>query len=159
MKRIKLKSKSDLFLGIGSIGLLAVLWSQTYKLKGNAGLVPRAILIVGAIAAILICINAFTMKEGADEEKKPKTPGMLILIGCCVFAFVVAMMLLVEVIGMYVCLYASIAAISVSMTVLENGWNWKKIGIALLYDLIVILLIYLLFHTFLKINTPTGALI
>lgn len=159
MKRIKLKSKSDLFLGIGSIGLLAVMWSQTYKLKGNAGLVPRVVLIVGAIAALLICINAFTLKEGVEEKKKPKTPGILIVIGCCVFVFIVAMMLLVEVIGMYTCLYACIAAISVSMTVLENGWNWKKIGIAMLYDLIVILLIYLLFHSFLKINTPTGALI
>ena len=62
MRSIRLKSKGDLWLGIGSIVVLAILWSQTYKLKGQASMFPRLMIICGAVAALLVIVKAFTTK-------------------------------------------------------------------------------------------------
>ena len=158
MKSIRLKSKGDLWLGIGSIVVLAILWSQTYKLKGQASMFPRLVIICGAVAALLVIVKAFTTKP-VEKKNKGKMSLDIVLPAVCVFAFIVVMMLLAEVIGMYVCLFFSIAAISVSITVMESGWNGSKILLALLYDLVVIVLVYLLFSVFLEINMPKGMLI
>lgn len=156
----RIKGKGDFVFGAAAIVVMIAFWTQTYKLSGSVRLMPRVIIVLAIISSLVIMVKTVLRKEtgNGDGEQKKKS-GKQAAVGAGIFLFIILLMALAEVIGMYVCLYLSLAAISVSISVIKDGWNWKKILGELLYNLVVICVIYVLFHVLLKVNTPAGILI
>ena len=157
-----MKSKSsvlstDFWFGIVSLVVLIAFWTQTGKLSAQVKVMPRVVLAIGIVSDLLVIAKALKNPVAKEECAYNKT--RCILTGFVVFAIVALLLAFSSAIGMYLSLFLSIVAISVAICVKENGWNWKKIGFFILYDLIVTAILFLFFRVFLSINTPTGILI
>ena len=149
--------KLDFWSGIGIILGLMVFWSQIPKIRSEAAKVMPSIVIIGGwICCIIIIIKTII----AEPQKKPKAlPRKLTLILLGVLAFVTLVLLSLKVIGMYVSLFLAISAVSLSITYIEHGMHARKMLYSILYNVIVITVIFFLFNIFLKVNTPKGILL
>lgn len=153
----KIKNKADFCVGLGIMLFMVVMWTQTLELADTVRLLPRIVIIVGGLCGLGITIKSF-LKEG-ETARHQKTPRKVKIAALIVAATIFLMLLLTEVIGMYTCLFIMICCISIAITYMESGWDLRKILFALLYDAIVIAIIYVMFHVVLSLNTPTGFLI
>ncbi len=156
MKHIK--NKKDFFVGLGIVAFITVMWTQTFELLDTVRLLPRAVMAISAVMGLGILIKSFFGK--GNEVKKPqKNTGNVMAMGMALLVFSIVIMRFVEVIGMYTCLFLIITALSLTLAYVGYGFTWKKVLMTLLYDVVVIVIIFLLFNTFLGLNTPTGVLI
>ena len=151
------KNKVDLFVGIGILVFVCVLFGQTTALADTVRLMPRIAMGIAAAAAIGIIVKSF-LKEGEHADAAP-TQRIVRISEWTVGAIVVVMLLAIPYVGMYASLFVIITAVSVTLCLLENGIVWKKLLGVLLYDVAVIAVIYLLFHQVLSLQTPRGILL
>lgn len=156
MKHIK--NKADFFVGLGIIAFIVVIWTQTFELADTVRMLPLIVMAIGILMGLGILIMSFF--RAGNQEKKPKSNSVnMTVIGIILLAFNVVMMMITEVIGMYTCLFLIITSISLTITCVRYGFAWKEVLSAILYDVVVIVIIFLLFNTFLGLSTPTGVLI
>ena len=150
--------KLDFWFGIGLAAVLFVFWTQIGRIKDEAAKVAPSIVIVAAWVCCLVIALKAVLSPDTDDGKK-KTPLKQTLLLLAILLFSVAMILMSKVIGMYTCLFLVICSISLSIAYMEGNFNKKGILFALLYDVITIVVIFLLFHVFLHVSTPNGILI
>jgi hypothetical protein len=156
MKQIK--NKTDFFVGLGIIAFIILIWMQTLELPATVRFLPRIIMVICMLMGVGILVKSFFGK--GKEAKKPQSNSTNIMVIEIVLAvFAISMMALVDFIGLYTCLFLTIVAISLAITYVGYGFRWKKVLGTIFYDVAVIIIIYLVFHTFLGLNTPTGVLI
>jgi len=150
--------KLDFWFGIGLATVLFVFWTQIGRIKDEAAKMAPSIVIVATWVCCFVIVLKAILSTNVEESKK-KTPLKQTLMLVAVLLFSVVMILMSKVIGMYTCLFLVICSISLSITYMEGNFTKKGILFALLYDVITIVIIFLLFHVFLHVSTPNGILI
>lgn len=151
--------KLDFWFSLGMAATLFVFWTQIGRIKNEiAKIVPSVIIVAAWICCLVILIKALFSEDNGDNSKK-KTPIAQKLCLLSVLLFSCVMILMAKIIGMYTCLFLVICSISLTIAYMEGKFNKKGILFALLYDVITILVIFLLFNIFLKVSAPTGILI
>ena len=149
--------KLDFWFGIGIILGLMVFWSQIPKIRSETAKVMPSIIIIGG----WLCCSVIIIKTiFATSPKKPNiVPRKQTLILLGILTFVTLVLLSLRAIGMYSSLFLAISAVSLSITYIEHGMDVRKMIHSILYDVIVITVIFFLFNIFLKVNTPKGILL
>lgn len=147
---------ADFCLGVFSIVFFAVCWIQVNDLAEEAQVMPHIAIIIGWICAVGIIIKSFHTKVTGDNKKKRDL--RQVAVGVVSFLSITLFMVFASFIGMYVSVYLSILAISLTISYFEHGWDGKQMLKAALFDLIVLAITYLLFGMVLKVNTPRGFL-
>lgn len=146
-------------MGLGIIAFIVVIWTQTLELSDTVRLLPRIVMAIGMLMGLGILIMSF-FGTGNEVKKPPRSnSAQTTAIGIVLLVFAVVMMLLVKVIGMYTCLFLIITALSLTITWVREGFTWKKVWATILYDVVVMVIIFVLFHTFLGLSTPDGVFI
>jgi|GEM_PF-1675878 len=146
----------DLSFGVFTIILFVVCWVQVGKAAEETQVMPHLVIVLGLACTIGMMLKACRKKDG--NEKKQEMDKKQILVGVCVFLFITLLMVFVKYIGMYVCVYLAILAISLTICYFEHGWDTRRFLRIALYDLVVLAVSYLLFGKMLQINTPKGFL-
>lgn len=149
--------KADFWFGIGMAVALLVFWTQIGKIKEDTAKVMPAVIIV---ASWLCCLFIIIKALFSESVKKGKaTPRKQTLCLLATLGLSLILLLNIKVIGMYTSLFLTICAISLAITYMEGNMTKKKVLFAIGYDVVIILVIYLLFDVFLKVMTPRGILI
>lgn len=157
MKTKSVLHSIDFLFGIGSLITFIIFWSQLGKLNDQVKIMPKIVMLIGIISAIIIIIRS--LRNPVENTAKQYDRSRYIISGFIVFAVVSLLLWFSETIGMFLSLFLSLLVLSCSICIKEKYFDWKRIGLFALYDLAVTVVLFIFFHVFLSIDTPSGFLI
>jgi len=156
IKNKLLHGKNDFYTGVLLVLFSVFLYINSFNLANVVALYPRAMLfIIGAIGVIFIVRPIKNIEKSKKETKKVSPDHSVIKMSVSIIALLL-FWILAPILGFYVAIFFYIAFI---ILFIGRKFSYGEFLNSFVYSTFFVIVLYLMFNMFLRIQTPSGILL